>query len=125
MAIVGKSDVGKTTLRKQLAKRLQWTSLAIDEYRQAGGSWETLMLTVYSVTYPLLIESIAFPPGYRRTLHLHDSRVLEVRCEEQVRLMRGGKPDDRAYDYDWPILKRVDTTHGDVDIDALVEWCKC
>jgi|SRR6516165_4066214 len=123
VAIVGKSDVGKTTVRRELERRLRWTSITVDHHRTLGAGWVSLLLQLDTVTWPVLVETIAFPPGYRDRLARHDSRVLEVVCDEGVRIGRGGLETDTHFDYPWPEKRVIDTTNP-VDYDELAAWCR-
>jgi hypothetical protein len=122
VAIVGRASVGKTTIRRELAERLHWPSMAIDEHRQLGGDWTTFVLRVHQAGSPVLCESVVLPAVYITALSAHDSRLLEVTCDERARLERGGRAIDRTYRYFWPVLRRMDAT-SDVDYDDLADWC--
>jgi hypothetical protein len=123
VAIVGKSDVGKTTVRRELERRLRWSSITVDHHRTLGAGWTSLLIQVETVTWPVLVETIAFPPGYRDRLAQHDTRLLEVVCDEEERLRRGGLENDHAYDYQWP-GKRILRSDEPIDYDELAAWCR-
>jgi hypothetical protein len=123
VAIVGRSGVGKTTVRRELAFALGWSSMGIDDHRRDGGGWHSLCEMLDVTTWPTLIESVAFPASYMRALARHDARLLEVVCSESDRLERGGAPTDLAFSYYWKPRTLLSTSRL-YEVEDLAAWCR-
>jgi broad-specificity NMP kinase len=126
IAITGRVAVGKTTIARQLAARLDWQLLGIDRERSIGGDWSSLIAKVHRLTSPTIVESVIFPRDYQRALSTHETSLLHLTCDESVRRERLElRPDSRPSKPVpvpvWPRRRVVDTTHG-VRIPPLAAW---
>lgn len=130
VVITGKLGAGKTTLRHQLAQRLNWQSLSIDDERAAGGNWGTVIHKVTMLTAPALVECVALIRPMKDALGQHNTSLLHVTCDEAERQRRLTERNtafgDREYHDRWPSIRDVDTTHRltDAQLAELAAWCR-
>lgn len=92
VALVGKPGVGKSAACDELEALLGWDSLRIDRMREIGRDWDWLCECLLALQSPCLTESVAMPRRYVRCLSLHDTTIVELICNEDVRIARGGGP---------------------------------
>ena len=91
--LAGESGVGKTTIREQLARKLNAPTMGPDDY---DGGWRELYDDL-DYAEAAIVECVRLPYGLRRKMKEREAKVVELKAPAEVRerrLQGRGEPDD-------------------------------